>query len=787
MSLSLHSDHSDRENRELLTPTMGDSKVKYHPESPHLKHGWDGYLGSLTDKQKTKLREMMSEFEDEDVSVAQIPKEPKETMFLRFLRARQFSVSKASTMLRKCIHFKTFEIPVKKLRRRNPDEILGCKESEINKYWPQYVHGTDRFGRLVLIFKAGILDAKSILKLTTIERYVEYLVWRMERIRTMMYVNRKRTGYFTESTLLIFDMAGFSIRRFNSEVRQIIKRFTNVMQDYYPESNGKTFVINTVSLFKIIWSFASALIDRRTRLKVSLMTSKFHKKLYEDVDPYVLPKDLGGQQSELLLDRPVYYIEFENDSFAKINREKKKRLLEEERLEMEKKMKLEKEKKIKLEKEKKIKLEREKKIKLEREKKIKLEREKKIKLEMEKKMKLEMEKKMKLEMEKRMKLERKEKMKLEREEKMKLEREEKMKLEREEKEEAERQLKLNLERKKKQQEKVERLLRERREKEKRERERREKVMKEEKIETKRQMELKLEREKKEREETILKLQKQNEEKLLRERKERENQERKESENLEKREKKERERQEQILEEEKEKKTKQLYESENIIKRDQDVKNISSRETTTTITTNIMKTDTTTKGHVKKSNRRRKIDREIRQPRIFDSQTKIASCRDFVLKIRIDRPSEIVVQFTSTVSRIGFQILMNDYEVGDGLCIVSGGYGQISGDVVCVEEGILRIRWDNHYKDSNESFKSADVRYHITCTDIDSAISYENQEELDEDEPIGGFVVPTLMSSSTSVSSSKSMSSSTSVSLSTNEKHNIGSIHSTKREDDCTIQ
>ena len=317
-------------------------RVKYHPESPHLKHGWDGYWGSLTDVQKTRLREMKSAFEDDDVSCAMIPKEPRETMFLRFLRARQFSVKKASAMLRKCIHFKTHEISVKKLKRRDPDEILGCKESEINKHWPQYVHGTDRYGRLVLILKAGLLDAKSIMKLTTIERYVEYLVWRMERIRTMMYVNRKRTGYFTESTLLVFDMAGFSIRRFNSEVRQIIKRFTSVMQDYYPESNGKTFVINTVSLFKIIWSFASALIDRRTRLKVSLMTTKYQQKLFEDVDPYVLPEELGGQQTRLLLDRPVYYIEFENDEFAKLKREKlRKEQLEKERLEKER---LEKEK-----------------------------------------------------------------------------------------------------------------------------------------------------------------------------------------------------------------------------------------------------------------------------------------------------------------------------------------------------------------------------------------------------------------------------------------------------------
>ena len=94
---------------------------------------------------------------------------------------------------------------------------------------------------------------------------------------------------------------------------------------------------------------------------------------------------------------------------------------------------------------------------------------------------------------------------------------------------------------------------------------------------------------------------------------------------------------------------------------------------------------------------------------FDSQSKIAPCRDFVLKIRIEQPSEVVVQFTSTVSRIGFQILMNDYEVGDGLRIVNGGHGHLE---------MLMLRgctvFGNHYKGPKKSFESADVRYHITC-------------------------------------------------------------------------
>jgi len=93
--------------------------------------------------------------------------------------------------------------------------------------------------------------------------------------------------------------------------------------------------------------------------------------------------------------------------------------------------------------------------------------------------------------------------------------------------------------------------------------------------------------------------------------------------------------------------------------------------------------------------------------------------------------------------------MNDYEVGDGLCIVNGGFGQVSGDVVCVEQGVLRVRWDNHYRDPHGSFKSADVRYHIKCRDIDDSLNlndnskyFDEKYELNSDnekyEPIGGY-------------------------------------------------
>ena len=201
-------------------------------------------------------------------------------------------------------------------------------------------------------------------------------------------------------------------------------------------------------------------------------------------------------------------------------------------------------------------------------------------------------------------------------------------------------------------------------------------------------------------------------------------------------------------------------------RDQDAKSTSRSE---------MHVTSTVKQERENVKMWKRTPRKSYQPQTFDSQTKIAPCRDFVLKIRIEQPSEVVVQFTSTVSRIGFQILMNDYEVGDGLRIVNGGHGQVSGDAVCVEEGVLRVRWDNHYKGPKKSFESADVRYHITCRDIDDTLNlgddgkYKMNHEENEVEPIGGFSNDSVPSNTTTTSSSD------------DERSNPG------RDDDCVIQ
>ena len=80
--------------------------------------------------------------------------------------------------------------------------------------------------------------------------------------------------------------------------RDYLKTVTKMDSDNYPEMLGKLFVVNAPSFFRGMWSIISGFIDPRTRDKITILGSDFHKKLHESVDPSVLPVRYGGPKSD---------------------------------------------------------------------------------------------------------------------------------------------------------------------------------------------------------------------------------------------------------------------------------------------------------------------------------------------------------------------------------------------------------------------------------------------------------------------------------------------------------
>lgn len=88
------------------------------------------------------------------------------------------------------------------------------------------------------------------------------------------------------------------------DVRNLIDRITSVMQDHYPETLGKTCIINAPFYFQAIWSLVKPLLQPRTVNKVTLLGTKYMDELLKYVDAESIPEYMGGKCRNTLLDDP---------------------------------------------------------------------------------------------------------------------------------------------------------------------------------------------------------------------------------------------------------------------------------------------------------------------------------------------------------------------------------------------------------------------------------------------------------------------------------------------------
>lgn len=65
-------------------------------------------------------------------------------------------------------------------------------------------------------------------------------------------------------------------------------------QNNYPETMYKCFVINAPMSFSIIWTIVKGFLNPRTKKKITILGSKYKKKLLEYVDKDQLPEQYGG-------------------------------------------------------------------------------------------------------------------------------------------------------------------------------------------------------------------------------------------------------------------------------------------------------------------------------------------------------------------------------------------------------------------------------------------------------------------------------------------------------------
>eukprot|EP01095_Lingulamoeba_sp_RSL-Kostka_P007984 TRINITY_DN2610_c0_g1_i1.p1 TRINITY_DN2610_c0_g1~~TRINITY_DN2610_c0_g1_i1.p1 ORF type:complete len:331 (+),score=141.01 TRINITY_DN2610_c0_g1_i1:96-1088(+) len=240
-----------------------------------------GYIDDLSEEQEVAFLEMKKlalQFREEDEAngntLTEVEEEifNDETVYLRFLRARNFDVDRAMEMYLNSVKWRRgFQdnLGVEGITEESVENCLSTGES--------FFYGYDKLRRPIIYVRvkyhiSGVMDPEEI------ERF---LVWHMETARVILRPK-------TETCLVIYDMQDFGLSNMDYS---LMKKEIELMQNYYPESQGTTLIINSPWVFKGCWMILKKWIDEKSQDKI-LFVDVEEIKNYVDED--VLIAEYGG-------------------------------------------------------------------------------------------------------------------------------------------------------------------------------------------------------------------------------------------------------------------------------------------------------------------------------------------------------------------------------------------------------------------------------------------------------------------------------------------------------------
>ena len=163
------------------------------------------------------------------------------------------------------------------------------------KYYPRCYHKTDKLGRPVYIELISRVKYNEVFDYLSEEEIIEVNLKEYEN-----YVNHKlpmcskAVGKPVEQSFTLVCVKDVDVK-FVMKVKKFLEKLTFTSQNYYPEMLGHLFILNSGSVFKTIWFLIKGFIDERTRKKITIEGTDFHKKILEYVNEDDLPSFFGGK------------------------------------------------------------------------------------------------------------------------------------------------------------------------------------------------------------------------------------------------------------------------------------------------------------------------------------------------------------------------------------------------------------------------------------------------------------------------------------------------------------
>ncbi len=262
---------------------------------------YDGYIHRLTSREQEAVAKMHDLAAEHGLyplmdKHRQVPSETRDHMFLRFLRARKFKVSKAWELMENDLKWRE-DIALADLAAKEPAEILGVTDmSPITTRMPWWHQGFDREGRPVVWKTFGNCDVAKVLEHTTLDALLNLHLWQQEYAMRQCAVQGERTGYSVETVVAVFDATDWSMKLATRTAYSFLKGMADLDGVHYPERMGKIVVINSPYMLSFVWKIVSSWLDERTKQKIAIKRgpSEYLPMLREFMDDDQIPEEFGG-------------------------------------------------------------------------------------------------------------------------------------------------------------------------------------------------------------------------------------------------------------------------------------------------------------------------------------------------------------------------------------------------------------------------------------------------------------------------------------------------------------
>lgn len=192
-----------------------------------------------------------------------------ESTYLRFARARDASIEKATELLRECMEWR---------RSYKPQTITEADVSDILQLGTVYMAGVCKAGRPVMYMTPGAENPFPA----------------SMRVKLMVFLLEETHRRGHTALTWVFDFSKLGKRGKDEHSAVTRKETMHILQNYYPERLGALYMINTPWYFRALATIVWPFIDKRTREKIFLSAKA--NELPQHIDATELVEAFGGQR-----------------------------------------------------------------------------------------------------------------------------------------------------------------------------------------------------------------------------------------------------------------------------------------------------------------------------------------------------------------------------------------------------------------------------------------------------------------------------------------------------------